>query len=141
MQLEVRNQHIQPLRTNLPLRHSLFPYRNFSLGIGLACAKALLEAGATICLLTRQSTIPPDLLSLSQSFSREIKTVQCDLSTLTASEAQKVIADAEQQLGSPIDILVNCGGIQRRAKAVEFPEDDWNEVCLQISAYDIKNPK
>lgn len=30
--------------------------------------------------------------------------------------------------GHDIDILVNCGGIQRRHPAHQFPDEDWNEV-------------
>lgn len=33
---------------------------------------------------------------------------------------------------SRIDILVNCGGIQRRHPSHEFPDSDWNEV-LQVN--------
>ena len=33
---------------------------------------------------------------------------------------------------SRIDILLNCGGIQRRHPSHEFPSDDWNEV-LQVN--------
>jgi 2-deoxy-D-gluconate 3-dehydrogenase len=34
--------------------------------------------------------------------------------------------------GHQIHILVNCGGIQRRHPAHEFPDSDWNEV-LQVN--------
>lgn len=39
----------------------------------------------------------------------------------------KVLSDGHQ-----IHILLNCGGIQRRHPAHEFPDDDWNEV-LQVN--------
>lgn len=39
----------------------------------------------------------------------------------------KVLAD-----GHRIDILLNCGGIQRRHPAHQFPDDDWAEV-LQVN--------
>jgi 2-dehydro-3-deoxy-D-gluconate 5-dehydrogenase len=35
----------------------------------------------------------------------------------------KVVADGHQ-----IDILLNCGGIQRRHAPHQFPDEDWNEV-------------
>ncbi|CAK5281324.1 unnamed protein product [Mycena citricolor] len=35
-------------------------------------------------------------------------------------------------MGLSIDILVNCGGIQRRAPAETFSDDYWNEV-LQVN--------
>lgn len=34
--------------------------------------------------------------------------------------------------GHKVDILLNCGGIQRRHPAHEFPDKDWNEV-LQVN--------
>jgi 2-dehydro-3-deoxy-D-gluconate 5-dehydrogenase len=107
-----------------------FSLNFFSLGIGLACAKALIEAGASICLLIRPSSSPPSQLDDKLFDNQKICTFPCDLGTLKASNADEVILGAETQLGGPIDILVNCAGIQRRAKAEEFPEDAWNEVQL-----------
>lgn len=34
--------------------------------------------------------------------------------------------------GHKIDVLLNCGGIQRRHPSHQFPDDDWNEV-LQVN--------
>lgn len=39
----------------------------------------------------------------------------------------KVLNDGHQ-----VHILLNCGGIQRRHPAHQFPDDDWNEV-LQVN--------
>jgi 2-deoxy-D-gluconate 3-dehydrogenase len=41
---------------------------------------------------------------------------------------KKVLED-----GHDISILVNCGGIQRRHPADQFPDDDWDEVCMPSS--------
>ncbi len=30
--------------------------------------------------------------------------------------------------GRQVDILVNCGGMQHRSKAVDFDEEKWDEV-------------
>ena len=35
-------------------------------------------------------------------------------------------------MGETIDILLNCGGIQRRTPAENFPDQDWDEV-IQIN--------
>jgi len=99
-------------------------------GIGLACVKALLESGASVCLLIRPSSKPPPL---EKSFEdQKITSYPCDLTTLNASTADEVITGAESQLEGPIGILINCGGIQRRSPAVDFPENDWNEV-IQVN--------
>ena len=37
-----------------------------------------------------------------------------------------------EEWGLKIDILVNCGGIQRRHPAELFPDEDWEEV-LQVN--------
>lgn len=39
----------------------------------------------------------------------------------------KILAD-----GHKIDILLNCGGVQRRHAAHQFPDNDWDEV-LQVN--------
>ena len=41
-----------------------------------------------------------------------------------------VSPEGEGGLGLNIDILVNCGGIQRRAPSVDFAESAWDEVRL-----------
>jgi len=66
------------------------------------------------------------------SATQKIRSYPCDLSTITSNSADEVIKGAEKELEGPIDILVNCGGIQRRSPAVDFSEGDWNEV-LQIN--------
>lgn len=116
----------------------------YLVGIGLACAQALLEAGASICLLIRPgSSIPTHLLENFPNANtntdtdinthkeyryQNISSYPCDLTRIKSKDAEEVIKGAEKALGGPIDILVNCGGIQRRSKAEIFPEDDWNDV-------------
>lgn len=41
---------------------------------------------------------------------------------------QKAVAVAQGWGSDGVDILVNCGGIQRRHPSVDFPETDWDEV-------------
>lgn len=56
--------------------------------------------------------------------------VKCDLAN--AAEVNDVVRHVTKDLGLTIDILVNCGGIQRRHRAEIFPDEDWNEV-LQVN--------
>ena len=51
--------------------------------------------------------------------------IMADLSD--AESAARTVQAAEDELG-PIDILVNNAGIIRRADALDFSEDDWDEV-------------
>jgi len=104
-----------------------------SRGIGLACAQALVDAGASICLLIRPGTSPPTLSQPSPESKQKICSYPCDLTQITSASADDVIKAASTELGGEgIDILVNCGGIQRRSPAVDFPENDWNDV-LQVN--------
>ncbi|CAE7070796.1 unnamed protein product [Rhizoctonia solani] len=94
-------------------------------GIGAACAIALAEAGANICLIQRDdsNTATRDAI---RALGRRADIAICDLSDL---EAVRTVFDrALDLMGGQVHIMVNCGGIQRRAPAVEFPESYWDEV-------------
>lgn len=106
-------------------------------GIGQACAVALVEAGASVILAVRPGTSSgadghhPALSALhsvsNQSSSQKHATVDADLSDL---EQVKTLFDRALSVSptGAIDILVNCGGIQRRHPSTDFPESDWDEV-------------
>jgi len=93
-------------------------------GIGAACAIALAQAGAAICLLQRDISKTATRDEIRKSSKCEI--VEVDLSDLKATRA--AFGKAVEVMGGHIDILVNCAGIQRRAPAVDFADDDWNDV-------------
>jgi len=96
-------------------------------GIGAACAIALAEAGATICLVQRDdsNTATRDAIrALPNSPRAEI--VVCELSDL--NQVRTCFSRALELMGGDIHILVNCAGIQRRAPAVQFSEQDWDDV-------------
>ena len=60
-----------------------------------------------------------------ESLGRKAQIYTADLSSQESIKelVPKVLADGHQ-----IDILLNCGGIQRRHAAHQFPDSDWNEV-------------
>ncbi|THH05219.1 hypothetical protein EW145_g4961 [Phellinidium pouzarii] len=69
------------------------------------------------------------------SVGRRAWIVTCDLSSKEqiGGVIQRITSpESENGLGLDIDILVNCGGIQRRHPAELFPDDDWQEV-LQVN--------
>lgn len=92
-------------------------------GLGQAMAIALADAGADVVLVGRSA--PDDTEARIKSLGRRTAVVMADLSD--ASVASSVIADAERQLG-PVDILINNAGIIRRQDALEFSEEDWDDV-------------
>lgn len=101
-------------------------------GIGAACAIALAEAGANICLVQRQpeSGAPPNLETYNAilALGVQVKVVHCDLSDIPA--VRSLFQSALDAMGGRIHILVNCAGIQRRSPCVDFLEKDWDDVRL-----------
>jgi 2-deoxy-D-gluconate 3-dehydrogenase len=89
-------------------------------GIGQACAQALADAGASVCLVSR--TTNPTLPVPADKHGH----VVCDLSDMDA--VKNVFEEARVLMGGEIHILVNCAGIQRRAPSVDFTEADWDDV-------------
>lgn len=57
--------------------------------------------------------------------------IESDFSILDQKVAALVIEEILEAAGR-IDVLVNNSGIIRRAPAVDFPEDDWNQV-MQVN--------
>lgn len=97
-------------------------------GIGKEIALALAEAGADIALLQRmpeQTQVKEEI----ERMGRRCIIIPCDM----ADEAQvrEAIPSVVAHF-SKIDILVNCAGIQRRSPAVDFLEQDWDDV-LQVN--------
>ena len=67
------------------------------------------------------------------AFNGKHAVIMADLSA--AKSAEQAINRAEEALG-PIDILVNNAGIIRRSDALDFSEDDWDDVM----ATNLKSP-
>lgn len=93
-------------------------------GIGKAAAIALAKAGADIALLQRnehQEDVKQEIMALG----RKCEIVPCDLGN---KEQVKSAVDRVLELFGDLDVLVTCAGIQRRAPATDFSEQDWDEV-------------
>ncbi|KHE71876.1 SDR family oxidoreductase [Halobacillus sp. BBL2006] len=93
-------------------------------GIGRSVAIALAEAGADLALLQR-SPEKTDVKEEVENLGRRCEIIQCDLNNI--EEVKGAIPAVVEHFGQ-IDILVNAAGIQRRSPAVDFPEEDWDEV-------------
>lgn len=92
-------------------------------GIGKAIAIGLAEAGANIALIQRSG---------NEETKQEIEKlgVKCEIFNGDLGDLGRVrelIPEVKSVMGS-VDILVNSAGIQRRYPAVEFPEEEWDEV-------------
>ncbi|KIJ61604.1 hypothetical protein HYDPIDRAFT_115765 [Hydnomerulius pinastri MD-312] len=99
-------------------------------GIGAACAIALAQAGASICLVQRESpsgTEPNmDTVNTIRALGANVQVVHCDLADLDA--VRGLFTKALEAMGGNIHVLVNCAGIQRRSPSVDFLEKDWDDV-------------
>lgn len=92
-------------------------------GLGQAIAVALAEAGADVALVGRSK--PDETVQMIAALGRKAAVVMADLSS--TEKVGEVISQSESELG-PVDILVNNAGIIRRQDALEFSEDDWDDV-------------
>ena len=92
-------------------------------GLGQAMALALARAGASVALIGRTS--PDQTIEEVSALGANYAVIMADLSD--AEAAAHTIKTVEGELGA-IDILVNNAGIIRRADALDFSEDDWDEV-------------
>lgn len=93
-------------------------------GIGRAMALALARAGADIALLQRNPDNKEMQLEI-EAIGRSCEIIPCDLEI--EEQVTAAIPRVVEQF-SHIDILVNNGGIQRRAPSVDFTMEDWDAV-------------
>jgi 2-deoxy-D-gluconate 3-dehydrogenase len=98
-------------------------------GLGQACAVALAEAGADIVTLDRLDS--DETGKVISGLGRRWMPILCDLGKASIHDLGQVVERIVAEMGR-LDILVNNAGIIRRAPAIEFSEDDWDEV-LQIN--------
>ncbi|KAJ6594262.1 NAD-binding protein [Mycena capillaripes] len=103
-------------------------------GIGQEMALALAQAGADLILIQRNLE-NQDTATQARELGRKATIVECDLTDKAQVGAivQTITGSVNAGgMGLVIDILVNCGGIQRRAPAETFTDENWNEV-LQVN--------
>ncbi|UFN49710.1 SDR family oxidoreductase [Roseomonas sp. OT10] len=94
-------------------------------GIGLALARALSSAGATVVLNGRDAAKLDRAAALLREGGAKVETAAFDVTD--AAAVTEGVARVEDRAG-PIDILVNNAGIQRRTPLEDFPEETWHEI-------------
>jgi 2-dehydro-3-deoxy-D-gluconate 5-dehydrogenase len=93
-------------------------------GLGQGLAIGLAEAGADI--VATYNTHPPEALETElEKLGRRLISIQADLRTIEPIPG--IIEAAVTHFGR-IDILVNNAGTIQRAPALEYTEDQWDEV-------------
>ncbi|MGB3455386.1 MAG: 2-dehydro-3-deoxy-D-gluconate 5-dehydrogenase KduD [Litorimonas sp.] len=92
-------------------------------GLGQGMAVALAEAGADVVLVGRSA--PTDTIARVEAAGRTAWDIRADL---MKTDAARGALDAAIEAAGPVDILVNNAGIIRRNDAVDFTEEDWDDV-------------
>lgn len=98
-------------------------------GLGLACARALVDAGARVAVCDR----PGDRLDrAAEAIGENALPIGADL---TADDAPAhVVAEAMRLLGG-LDILVNCAGIMETVPLPDVTEEAWRRIVdLNLTA-------
>jgi len=92
-------------------------------GLGRGMALALASAGADIVVVDR--TPAEEVAFEIRRLGRRALAVTADLSVMASVDL--VVGTAVAEFGK-VDILVNNAGIIRRTPAIEFSEQDWDDV-------------
>ena len=96
-----------------------------STGIGLALARALGQAGASLVLNGRNQA---KLEAAAQALRGEGFTVHAmPFDVVDAGAVEAAVQSIESGIGA-IEILVNNAGLTRRIPLQDFPIDTWNEI-------------
>ena len=92
-------------------------------GLGQGIALALAKAGADIAVVSRQSAA--DTAAQVRALGRRCVEIRADL--VSIEPIPRIVDETLSALGR-LDILVNNAGTIRRADAVDFSEQDWDDV-------------
>ena len=92
-------------------------------GLGQGMALALAQAGADIVGVNQGAA--PETMAQVQALGRKFLDIQRDLSDTSALSG---IVEEALTLNGRVDILVNNAGIIRREDAINFSENDWDDV-------------
>jgi len=96
-----------------------------SRGIGLACARALAQAGARVVLAARDRSKLDEAAAELRATGAEVFVTTLDLDS--ADSIKEAFATAARDFGR-IDILVNNAAITRDGLALRMKKDDWDAV-------------
>jgi NAD(P)-dependent dehydrogenase (short-subunit alcohol dehydrogenase family) len=95
-------------------------------GLGLAMAKALAEAGASISIAARDEKTNKESQEIIKSnYGVDCISFQCDV--CSEEDIKNAVAGTHSHFGR-IDILINSAGINIRGKIEDLSVDDFNKV-------------
>jgi gluconate 5-dehydrogenase len=94
-------------------------------GLGLAMARGLAQAGATVTIVGRDDKRLAEAAGQLRGDGADVHVLACDL--LDRSALATLVPRAEAAAG-PVEILLNNAGIQNRAPLGEFPVEGWDAM-------------
>ncbi len=103
----------------LNLRNRAVLISGGSKGIGLACARAFLEEGARVAIVSRERAN----LERAAAQLGQVETIAADL--VQADQAQRMLREAESAIG-PIEVLVNSAGAAKRYAPDDLHAQAWH---------------
>lgn len=89
-------------------------------GIGSAVCRALADLGAQVAVAGRNA-------GSAKACADEIGCYAAPFDARSVADTRRMMDDVAARLGG-LDILVNCVGMNREAKAEELDEERWDEV-------------
>ncbi len=92
-----------------------------SSGLGLACAMALAENGASVTLAARRAEVLDDVAREMRDRGLDAQVLAMDVGDVETTA--RAVAD-----NGPFDILVNSAGLARHSAAVDTQPDDFDAV-------------
>ncbi|WP_138469963.1 SDR family oxidoreductase [Poseidonocella sp. HB161398] len=96
-----------------------------SMGIGLALARGLGEAGAALVLNARNAARLEEAAETLRAEGHDVATLPFDV---TDHDAVRAAIDSFEETAGSIDILVNNAGMQHRAPLQDFPADAFERL-------------
>jgi glucose 1-dehydrogenase len=93
-------------------------------GIGRATATRLAADGAAVVVNYVGHSAPAD--SLVAEIGGGAVAIEADVSD--EAQVTAMFARAREELGGPVDLLVNNAGIEKRFELVDMPLEEWNKV-------------
>ena len=102
-------------------------------GIGLAVARGLAGAGATVVLNSHVADELSRTMDLLTSEGLEVRDALFDVTDSAAVTRQ--ITRIQTDVG-PIDVLVNNAGIQRRIPLEDVADEDWDDL-MRVNVDDV----
>ena len=110
---------------DLQLRDKTVVITGGSAGIGLACAKVMVEEGCEVMIVARDGDrLARAARAVETGNGRKPHILESDLSSLAGIET--MIAEALNTLGR-IDVLVNNAGSIRAGAFLDIPDTQWTE--------------